>query len=233
MLDCLSCHIICIGVSFTSELLHAWVLSSGKTVEALSSPGGGRVCSQPCTTLINAQSKSRFGFFLWRVGTSDILLDAVRFGFASRPPSSVDRSTSKRSLSVTSVSVHYTIDLGSTNFSNSQPLDSSPTLVLISHRPAPPRPRYRPLSALHRPDANTNSLHKVCIFQHVVYSFAPPIDCDCDAIFMALCMPLCRHVQCHQSIYFCHETIILRRILAASPSISLPVQTQFFFICIT
>lgn len=133
----LPCPIICIGVCFISELLYPWVTSSGKTAQALSSPGRGRVCSRLCTTLINAQSKSRFGFFLWRVGTSDILLDAVR---SCVPSTFIGRSVDIEAVALgNSVSVHYTVDLGSTNLSMSNLSIYPPTLVLISSRPVPSR----------------------------------------------------------------------------------------------
>ena len=93
------CPIICIGLRFTSELLYPWVTSGGKSVEAASSPGRGWVCSRPCTTLIICSRKvgsdSFFGESVPAISYS------MRFGLASRPPSSVNRSTSKRSLSVT------------------------------------------------------------------------------------------------------------------------------------
>ena len=183
------CPIICIGACFISELLYPWVTSSGKSVEALSSPGRGWVRSRPRTTLINAQSKSRFGFFLWRVGTSDILLDAVR---SCVPSTFIGRSVDIEAVALgNSVSVHYTVDLGSTNTSISNlsiyPRPSS------SSRPAPSRPVTSPLPILVRPPppyANANSLLKGLYIPPCHLYLCQSVVCDCDAIVLATCKAL-------------------------------------------
>ena len=191
------CPIICIGACFISELLYPWVTSSGKSVEALSSPGRGWVRSRPRTTLINAQSKSRFGFFLWRVGTSDILLDAVR---SCVPSTFIGRSVDIEAVALgNSVSVHYTVDLGSTNSSITNLSIYPPTLVLISSRPVPSRPRYRSLSALHHPTRTRTVYSKVCIFHHVICSFANLLSVIVTLSYWLHVKPLCRYVARHQS----------------------------------
>lgn len=169
------CPIICIGACFISELLYPWVTSSGKSVEALSSPGRGWVRSRPRTTLINAQSKSRFGFFLWRVGTSDILLDAVR---SCVPSTFIGRSVDIEAVALgNSVSVHYTVDLGSTNSSITNLSIYPPTLVLISSRPVPSRhvpvtDPCPPSTTLREPEQSTQR------FVYSTMSFVPlPICC--------------------------------------------------------
>lgn len=110
---------------------------------------------------------------------------SMRFGLAAPPPSSADPSTSKRLHSVTSVSVHYTVDLGSTNFSipNTSRCTNPPILVLISSRlvtppptpvPSRPVPVTTGLYSLTIPTQSINqsiTFTEVCIFQHVVCSF--------------------------------------------------------------
>ena len=188
------CPIICIGLRFTSELLYPWVTSGGKSVEAASSPGRGWVCSRPCTTLIICSRKvgsdSFFGESVPAISYS------MRFGLASRPPSSVNRSTSKRSNSVTRFSVHYTVDLGSTNLSipnlSMYPRPSS------SSRP-PSRPRYRPLSALHHPTRTRTLYSKVCIFHHVICSSANLLSVIVTPSHWLHVKPLSRYVARDQS----------------------------------
>ena len=179
---------------FSSELLYAWVPSSGKRSRALSSIRGGRVHARLCTTLINAQSKSRFGFFLWRVGTSDILLDAVR---SCVPSTFIGRSVDIEAVALgNSVSVHYTVDLGSTNLSipnlSMYPRPSS------SSRP-PSRPRYRPLSALHHPTRTRTLYSKVCIFHHVICSSANLLSVIVTPSHWLHVKPLSRYVARDQS----------------------------------
>lgn len=182
---------------FISELLYPWVTSSGKSVEALSSPGRGWVCSRPCTTLINAQSKSRFGFFLWRVGTSDILLDAVR---SCVPSTFIGRSVDIEAVALgNSVSVHYTVDLGSTNFSipnlSIYPRPSS------SSRPAPSRhvPVTDPCPPSTTLREREHSIQKVCIFHHVICSSANLLSVMVTLSYWLHVKPLSRYVVHDQS----------------------------------
>ena len=151
---------------------------------------------------------------------------SMRFGLASRPPSSVDRSTSKRSLSVTRF-LYTTVDLGSTNSSITNLSIYPPTLVLISSRPVPSRPRYRSLSALHHPTRTRTVYSKVCIFHHVICTFANLLSVIVTLSFWLHVKPLSRYVARHQSdtqlpgINSLHETYSLSLVFAeASPKSS-------------
>ena len=140
------------------------------------------------------QSKSRFGFFLWRVGTSDILLDAVR---SCVPSTFIGQSVDIEAVALgNSVSVHYTVDLGSTNLSipnlSMYPRPSS------SSRP-PSRTRYRPLSALHHPTRTRTLYSKVCIFHHVICSSANLLSVIVTPSHWLHVKPLSRYVARDQS----------------------------------
>ena len=140
------------------------------------------------------QSKSRFGFFLWRVGTSDILLDAVR---SCVPSTFIGQSVDIEAVALgNSVSVYYTVDLGSTNLSipnlSMYPRPSS------SSRP-PSRPRYRPLSALHHPTRTRTLYSKVCIFHHVICSSANLLSVIVTPSHWLHVKPLSRYVARDQS----------------------------------
>ena len=123
---------------------------------------------------------------------------SMRFGLASCPPSSVDRSTSKRSLSVTrflyttrSISVARISQFPTSRFIP----DPRPHLV-------PPRPVTSPLPTLVRPPpyANANNLFKVCIFHHVICSFANLLSVIVTLSYWLHVKPLPRYVARDQSV---------------------------------
>jgi hypothetical protein len=122
---------------------------------------------------------------------------SMRFGLASRPPSSVDRSTSKRSLSVTRFL--YTVDLGSTNFSipnlSIYPRPSS------SSRPAPSRhvPVTDPCPPSTTLREREHSIQKVCIFHHVICSSANLLSVMVTLSYWLHVKPLSRYVVHDQS----------------------------------
>ena len=153
---------------------------------------------------------------------------SMRFGLASRPPSSVDRSTSKRSLSVTrflyttrSISVARILQFPTSRFT------PDPRPHLVPPRPVPSRPRYRSLSALHHPTRTRTVYSKVCIFHHVICTFANLLSVIVTLSFWLHVKPLSRYVARHQSdtqlpgINSLHETYSLSLVFAeASPKSS-------------
>lgn len=98
---------------------------------------------------------------------------SMRFGLGSSPPSSVDRSISKRSNSVTRFSVHYTVEFGSTNFSIPQH---------ISMYPDPrPSPHLVPAPVVDIPPAQLPMRKHISRFVYSNMSYvAATVYCDCD-----------------------------------------------------